>query len=127
MGIKIELMIVDAGSHSSMRSEPKTGHDIGAWTVQKRDDNPVLHSTFVTGTQGWWSSDAKTAAINKMNTNPTCSAASVEGYEEWCQAVVDEVPFILFGHLINYNFLKPGLVWDVQGASEYYWNMYWEK
>jgi len=127
VGIKIELMVVDAGSHSSMRSEPKTGHDIGAWTVQKRDDNPVLHSTFVTGTQGWWSSDAKTAAINKMKTNPTGSAASVEGYEEWCQAVVDEVPFILFGHLINYNFLKPGLVWDVQGASEYYWNMYWEK
>ncbi len=124
VGIKIELMVVDAGSHSSLRSDPKTGHDIGAWTVQKVDDNPVLHSTFVTGTQGWWSSDARTAAIDKMKTNPTGSAASVEGYEEWCQAVVDECPFILFGHLINYNFLKPDLVWDVQGSREYYWNMY---
>ena len=127
VGIKVELMVVDSGAHSKLRSDPLTGHDIGGWTVQKRDDNPVLHSTFVTGTQGWWNSDARNSAIEKMKTNPTGSAASVEGYEEWCEAVVDEVPFILFGHLINYNFLKPGLVWNVQGASEYYWNMYWEK
>jgi ABC-type transport system substrate-binding protein len=89
VGIKIELMVVDSGSHSSMRKDPKTGHDIGAWNVQKKDVNPVLHDTIVTGTQGWWSSDAKTAAIQKMQTNPTGSAASIEGYKEWCQAVVD--------------------------------------
>ena len=42
----------------------------------------------------------------------------------YCQAVVDEVPFLLFGHVINYNFVKSDLVWDVEGAVEYYWNIY---
>ena len=124
VGIKIDLMVVDSGSHSNLCKDPKTGHDIGAWNVQKVDVNPVLHSTIVTGTNGWWSSDAKTAAIQKMQTNPTGSAASIEGYKEWCQAVVDEVPFLLFGHVINYNFVKSDLVWDVEGAVEYYWNIY---
>ena len=86
----------------------------------------MLHSTFVTGTQGWWSSDTRTAAIEKMQTNPTGSAASIEGYKEWCQAVVDECPFLLFGHVVNYNFVKPDVVWNVQGSREYYWNVYRE-
>ena len=124
VGIKIEMMVVDSGSHSNLRKDPKTGHDIGAWNVQKRDDNPVLHSTFVTGSQGWWSSPAKDAAIEKMKTSPTNSAASIEGYKEWCQAVVDEVPFLLFGHVVNYDFVKSDIVWNVQGATEYYWNVY---
>ena len=126
VGIKIDLMVVDSGSHSNLRKDPKTGHDIGAWNVQKQDVNPVLHSTFVTGTQGWWSSDTRTAAIEKMQTNPTGSAASIEGYKEWCQAVVDECPFLLFGHVVNYNFVKPDVVWNVQGSREYYWNVYRE-
>ena len=124
VGIKIDMMVVDSGAHSNLRKDPKTGHDIGAWNVQKRDDNPVLHSTFVTGTQGWWSSPAKDAAIEKMKTNPTNSAASIEGYKEWCQAVVDECPFLLFGHVVNYDFVKSDIVWNVQGNTEYYWNVY---
>jgi peptide/nickel transport system substrate-binding protein len=124
VGLNIELMLVDSGSHSNLRKDPKTGHDIGCWNVQKRDDNPVLHSTFVTGTQGWWDSDAKNAAIAKMKTAVTGTPESIAAYEEYCQAVVDEVPYILFGHALNFNFVSDKVVYDVQGNSEYYWNSY---
>ena len=126
-GLNIELMLVDSGSHSNMRKDPATGHDIGCWNVQKRDDNPVLHSTFVTGTQGWWNSDAKNAAINKMKTTITGSKESIAAYEEYCQAVVDEVPYILFGHARNFNFVTDKVVYDVQGSTEYYWNSYFKQ
>ena len=126
-GMNIELMLVDSGSHSKMRNDPATGHDIGSWNVQKRDDNPVLHSTFVTGTQGWWNSDAKNAAITKMKTTITGSKESIAAYEEYCQVVVDEVPYILFGHARNFNFVSDKVVYDVQGSSEYYWNSYFKQ
>jgi len=127
VGLNIELMLVDSGSHSNLRKDPKTGHDIGCWNVQKNDTNPVLHSTFVTGTQGWWDSDAKNAAIAKMKSAVTGSPESIAAYEEYCQAVVDEVPYILFGHALNFNFVSDKVVYDVQGNSEYYWNCYYKK
>ena len=127
VGLNIELMLVDSGSHSNLRKDPKTGHDIGCWNVQKRDDNPVLHSTFVTGSQGWWDSDAKNAAIAKMKTSITGTPESIAAYEEYCQAVVDEVPYILYGHALNFNFVSDKVVYDVQGSSEYYWNSYFKK
>ena len=127
VGLNIELMLVDSGSHSNLRKDPKTGHDIGCWNVQKNDTNPVLHSTFVTGTQGWWDSPAKNAAIAKMKTAVTGTPESIAAYEEYCQAVVDEVPYILYGHALNFNFVSDKVVYDVQGASEYYWNSYFKK
>jgi len=127
IGLNIELMLVDNGSHSALRKDPKTGHDIGCWNVQKRDDNPVLHSTFVTGSQGWWDSDAKNAALAKMKSTITGTPESIAAYEEYCQAVVDEVPYILYGHALNFNFVSDKVVYDVQGNSEYYWNSYFKK
>ena len=127
LGLNMELMLVDAGAHSGLRKDPKTGHDIGCWNVQKRDDNPVLHSTFVTGTQGWWNSDAKNAAITKMKAAVTGTPESIAAYEEYCQAVVDEVPYILYGHALNFNFVSDKVEYDVQGSSEYYWNCYFRK
>ena len=124
IGLNIELEVVDAGSYNSLRAKPETGHDIGALNSQKRDDNPVLQSTYVSGTTGWWSSPAKDAAMDKMKNNPTGSAASIEGYKDWCEAVADEVPFILLGHIINYVYAKPDIEWNIQGATEYYWNVY---
>ena len=127
IGLNIELMLVDSGAHSALRKDPKTGHDIGCWNVQKRDDNPVLHSTFVTGTQGWWNSDAKNAAIAKMKAAVTGTPESIAAYEEYCQAVVDEVPYILYGHALNFNFVSDKVVYDVQGSTEYYWYCYFKQ
>ena len=122
IGLKVELMAVDAGSHSALRKDPKTGHDIGCWEVQKNTENPVLHATFVTGTQGWWSSPAKDAAIAVMKSTPTGSAESIAAYNDYLQAVVDEVPYILFGHLVGYTWTQSDIAYDSVGQNTYYWN-----
>ena len=126
-GMNIELMLVDSGSHSNMRKDPATGHDIGCWEVQKNETNPVLHGTFVTGTQGWWSSPAQDAAIAIMKTTPTGSAESVAAYNDYLQAVVDECPYILFGHLVGYTWSQPDVVIGSVGQSVFYWNNYFVK
>ena len=127
-GMKIELLVVDNGSHTAMRKDPATGHDIGCWEVQKNEENPVLHSTFVTGTQGWWTrSDAKNAAIEIMKTTPTGSPESVAAYNDYLQAVVDEVPYVLFGHLVGFTWTQSDIVYDCNGQTIYYWNDYFVK
>ena len=126
-GMKVELLTVDNGSHTAMRKDPATGHDIGCWEVQKTDENPVLHSTFVTGSQGWWTSPAKDAAIAIMKTTPTGSAESVAAYNDYLQAVVDEVPYILFGHLVGYSWTTSDYVSQMVGQTNYYWNDYFVK
>jgi len=124
-GMKVEMMVVDNGSHTAMRKDPATGHDIGCWEVQKNEENPVLHSTFVTGTQGWWTrSDAKNAAIAIMKTTPTGSAESIAAYNDYLQAVADEVPYILFGHLVGYTWTQGDVVLDSVGQTVYHWNSY---
>ena len=126
-GMKIDLMVVDNGSHTAMRKDPATGHDIGCWEVQKNETNPVLHTTFVTGSQGWWSSSAKDAAIAVMKTTPTGSAESVAAYNDYLQAVVDECPYILFGHLVGYSWCSGDYVSAMNGQTNYYWNDYFVK
>jgi len=124
IGLKVELMAVDNGSHTAMRKDPKTGHDIGCWEVQKNEINPVLHSTFVTGSQGWWASAAKDDAIKRMQSTPTGSPESVKAYNDYLQAVVDEVPYILFGHLVGYTWSNDNVVIDSVGQTTYWWNNY---
>jgi ABC-type transport system substrate-binding protein len=125
IGLKVELMAVDAGSHGALRKDPKTGHDIGCWEVQKNTENPVLHSTFVTGTQGWWSSPARDAAIEIMKTTPTGSPESVKAYEQYTQAVIDECPYILFGNGTGSEWTQANVVKDTTGQMNYYyWNTY---
>ena len=124
IGLNVEAMIVDNGSHTAMRKDPATGHDIGCWEVQKREDNPVLHTTFVTGSTGWWSSPAKDAALAIMKSTTTGSAESVAAYNDYLQAVVDEVPYILFGHLVGYTWTQSDVVYNSVGQSTYYWNHY---
>ena len=124
IGLNVELMAVDNGSHTAMRKDPATGHDIGCWEVQKREDNPVLHTTFVTGSTGWWSSPAKDAALAIMKSTTTGSAESVAAYNDYLQAVVDEVPYILFGHLVGYTWTQSDVVYNSVGQSTYYWNHY---
>ncbi len=122
VGINVELMAVDGGSHGALRKDPATGHDIGVWETQKTEINPVLQSTFVTGSQGWWKSDAKDAAIAIMKSTPTGSAASIAAYKDWCQAVADEVPFVIFGHPMGTSWAQPGVHRNHVGQTTYYWN-----
>ena len=125
IGLNIEMMIVENGSHSAMRRDPATGHDIGCWEVQKRTENPALHDTIVTGTQGWWKSDAKDAAIAIMKTTPTGSAKSIAAYEDYLDAVIDECPYILFGHPTGLTYVWPNVERGQAGQDRfYYWNAY---
>ena len=124
IGLNIELQIVDSGSHNSMRNDPATGHDIGGWIAQQRNDNPVLHTTYVSGTVGWWTSDAKTAAISTMRSTPTGSAESIAAYEDFLQAVVDEVPYIIMGRADTYLYRWPEVEMNFEGSTIYYWNSY---
>ena len=126
-GLKVEAMIVDNGSHTAMRKDPATGHDIGCWEVQKNEENPVLHSTFVTGTQGWWTSPAKEAALAIMKTTPTGSKESVAAYNDYMQCVIDECPYVLFGHVVGFLWTAPNYVSDMAGQTNYYWNNYFTK
>ena len=127
-GMKVELMTVDNGSHSALRKDPKTGHDIGCWEVQKRTDNPVLHSTFVTGTQGWWSHPVKDETIAIMKSTPTGSAESVAAYEKYTQLVIDECPYILFGNPTGTIYYQSNVEWGTTGQMNYYvWNFYFKE
>ena len=127
IGIKAELQIVDSGSHTSMRGKPETGHDIGGWIAQQRADNPVLHSTYVTSSQGWWKSDAKDAAIATMKSTPTGSAESIAAYEDFLQAVVDECPYVILGRADTLMYRWPEVTTDFNGSIIYYWNSYLTK
>ena len=127
-GMKVELMAVDNGSHSAMRKDPATGHDIGCWEVQKNTENPVLHSTFVTGTQGWWSHPVKDETIAIMKTTPSGSAESVAAYEKYTQLVIDECPYILFGNPTGTVYYQSNVEWATTGQMNYYyWNFYFKE
>jgi len=127
-GMKVELMAVDNGSHSALRKDPKTGHDIGCWEVQKNTENPVLHGTFVTGTQGWWSHPVKEETIATMMSTPTGSAESVAAYEKYTQLVIDECPYILFGNPTGTVYYQSNVEWGTVGQMNYYiWNFYFKE
>jgi len=122
IGLKVELMAVDNGSHSALRKDPKTGHDIGCWEVQKWLDSP-LHSTFVAGTQGWWDHPVRTETIETMKNKPLNSAESVAAYEKYTQLVIDECPYILFGNPTGTVAYRENVVRASVGQlNYYYWN-----
>ena len=125
IGLKVNLWVVDTGSHGGIRKDPKGGHDIGCWEVQKNVEKPVLHGTFDTGTQGWWSSPAKDAAIAIMQTTPTGSPESVKAYNDYLDAVIDECPYILFGHPMGQLAQRENVERNTVGQMNYYyWNSY---
>ncbi len=127
IGLKVELLAVDNGSHSAMRKDPTTGHDIGAWETQKSFTNPVLQSSLCNnvGGEGWWTSDAKTAALQIMQTAPTGSPESVAAYKDFMQAVVDECPWIAFGYPTGVSYYRENVEKGSEGnITFYYWNDY---
>ena len=127
IGLKVELMVVDNGSHTAMRKDYKTGYDIGGWEVQKNEENPVLHSTFVNGSVGWWKTPARETTVNTMLAYPTGSPESIAAYQDYLQAVVDECPYFLFGQAISFLWTSSDYVKDMNGQTHYFWNSYFAK
>lgn len=125
IGINVNLWVVDGGSHSALRGDPKSGHDIGAWETQKAVINPAEQSSFVTGTAGgWWTNDTKSELLSIMQSTITGSDESVAAYKEFCELVAEEVPYIVFGTAKSLAYSQPNVELNYEGTIAYYWNTY---
>jgi len=128
IGINVKLWVVDSGSHGSLRSDPTSGFDIGAWETQKAITNPVEQSSFVTGTAaGWWEHEKKKELVSIMQSTPTGSPESIKAYEEFCELVAEEVPYIIFGTGKSLIYSQPNVELNYEGTVAYYWNTYFTK
>lgn len=125
IGINVNLQVVDGGSHGGLRSDPTAGHDIGAWETQKAVSNPLESTSLVVGSSaGWWENEKKSELIKVMQTTLTGSDASVQAYNEFCELVKDEVPYIVFGTALSQTYIQPNVEIDYVGTYSYYWNSY---
>ena len=127
IGLKVEVLAVDGGSHGAMRKDPTTGHDIGCWETQKNFVNPVMQSSFVNnqGGEGWWSHPQKTEYLKIMNSTPTNSPESVDAYLKFMQLVADEVPYIAFGFPNGIGYCRDNVQRFTVGKDTFfYWNDY---
>ena len=55
------------------------------------------------------------------------SAESVAAYNDYLQAVADEVPYILFVHLLGFSWTQADVVNQSVGQVAFYWNNYFTK
>ena len=62
-----------------------------------------------------------------MKSTPTGSAASVAAYNDYLDAVIDECPYVLFGHVVGFMWTAPNYVSNMAGQTNYYWNNYFTK
>jgi peptide/nickel transport system substrate-binding protein len=125
IGINVEMKLVDAGSHSALRIDPATGHDIGAWETQKATTIPTSQANFVRGDAGgWWTHPEKDRLLGIMQRTVMGAQESIQAYEEFCQLVAEEVPWIAFGELFTVRYGVPELEMNYQGTNAYYWNSY---
>ena len=128
IGIKVNLRVVDGGSHGDLRSDPASGFDIGAWETQKAISNPVEQSSLITGTAaGWWKNEKKNAFLEMMRTSQTGSAQSIKAYEDMCGLITEEVPYVVFGTGLTLNYTQPDVEMNFEGTNSYYWNSYFTK
>jgi len=126
IGIKIELKLVDAGSHSTLRNDPSSGYHIGAWEVQKAIENP-LRSTMVFSVQGWFEHETKNKLLATLRTQVSGSAESIATYQEYAEFLADNVPWIAFGELLTVRYAVAKLELNYQGVHAYYWNSYFDR
>jgi peptide/nickel transport system substrate-binding protein len=125
VGINVKLEVVDSGSHSSLRIDPTTGHDIGAWETQGAVINPITQRNLVLGVNGgWWENEEKDNLLEIMRTTKTGSAESIQAYKDFCELITEEVPWIIWGLMRTTTFVQPGFNLNYQGTSAYYWNSY---
>jgi len=128
IGLKVELMVVDSGAHAAMRKDPKTGHDVAHWEVQKAVDNPVNQITIVPFAWANWANAERDRLVTLMQSTPTGSPESVKAYTEYCQFIADECPYILYGHSYELVAYQDYVVRGTVGQTNYYyWNTYFDK
>lgn len=127
IGINVELMVVDSGSHGAMRGDPATGHDIGGWETQKSVFNPVGSTSLICQGNGWWGNERKDELYDIMCSTPNGSKESIDAYTELCQLIADNVPWIGFCTTISKTYTQPNLEMNYEGLLAYYWNAYFTK
>lgn len=124
-GINCRMELVDSGSHSSTRTKPSSGHDIGAWETQKGTTVPNSVDTFITGKAGgWWENEEKTRILDILHTTEAGSEESIAAYYDFCELVAEEVPWICFGEMYTTRYAVPELQLDYSGTIVYWWNSY---
>ena len=124
IGINVELQVVDSGSHSALRGDPATGHDIGSWETQKSVFNPVGATSLICQGNGWWNNERKDELFQIMNTTPHGSQESLDAYTELCELIADNVPWIGFCTTISKTYTAANVELGYEGLLAYYWNAY---
>ena len=124
IGINVELQVVDSGSHSAMRGDPATGHDIGSWETQKSVFNPVGSTSLICQGNGWWGNERKDELFQIMCSTPHGSQESLDAYTELCQLIADNVPWIGFSTTISKTYTAENVVMGYEGLLAYHWNTY---
>ena len=125
VGLNVTLRAVDRGSVAGIRTDPAGGWDIAYFDYQKATYNPITNAGMTYSSAfGFWDTERHTEVFNALNSTPTGSPESIKAYEDFCWAVVDEVPYVPFGNYKSVYFTQPNVEWDFQGIEQYLWNAY---
>ncbi len=125
IGVKVDLQVHEVATYEQEYINPNADFDICARENPKPIFNPMLSNRYVSGNvTGWWESEARTAALRKLASTESGSAESIAAFEEFCQAVADEVPYIISLEFGTPCFYSAHTVSDKQGVNAYWWNSY---
>lgn len=124
IGVNVDLQIRDAGTYDTEITIEAGDWDICALEKQKGAINPMLTHYCNGLAECWWESEAKDAALEKMATTVAGSPESIEAFREYCEAVRDEVPFIICIEFGTPCWYAEGVVPVKAGINVYWWNSY---
>lgn len=127
IGVNVDLQVVDPATYEGMFVDPTADFDICARENQKPIFNPLMSDRYVSGNNtGWWESPARTQALEKLYSTISGSEESLAAFEEFSQAVKDEVPYLICGEFGTQCFYSKNVVPDRQGIDVYWWNSYFK-
>ena len=125
IGENVDLQVHEVAAYEQEFIDPTAHFDICARENQKPSINPMLSDRYVSGNvTGWWESEARTAALDKLSTSVAGSPESIAAFEDFCQAVADEVPYIIAFELGTPCYYSEHTVPDRAGINYYVWNSY---
>ncbi len=125
IGIKVKLWSVDGGSHGSIRSDPSNNYDIGCWETQKGEYLPINCTNLCGMTKAnGWESPKRDELVNIIRTTPYGSKESVKAYEDLCELLAEEQPFVVFGTGLTGSWTSKWVdKLNYEGTDAYYWNI----
>ncbi len=125
IGVNVDLQVHENATYEQEYVTPSSEWDICARENQKPAINPMLSDRYVSGNiTGWWESEARTAALNKLSHTVAGSQESIDAFKEFCEAVRDEVPYIICLEFGTPCWYSEGLVPVRSGINAYWWNSY---